>query len=321
MARNKKISVIFVTVITFWSIMIFGNKSIAGELFEIRYPNQLYSDPVFIADKLGFFEKQGIRVNFTGVLSGADTAASVSNGSNDFGGIHASQIVQAIANGFKVKAVAAGWASTKGNPVNAYIVKKDSPYKSLKDLAGKRVSGTPGSYTWYEALDQAGLKLDDIPLVYVPFDQVEPQLLNNQVVASSVLNPFLGKALKTGNFRILFDPTDIVGEEKGWPQQFVNTDFIEKHPDIVGGFVTAMAEACDWLRANPEEGGKIFAEVFGAPVEYAPFYVSAYPEHGLIDEKNAQLYIDLAEKYGDVPVGKLKTSDIYTNEFNPYFKK
>lgn len=292
-----------------------------AELFEIKYPTLLFSDPVYIADEKGFFAEQGIKVKFTGSLTGPDSVASVSNGSNDFGGTHASFITLGISQGFKVKAVAAGWASTEANPVNAWIVKKDSPYQTVQDLVGQTVADSPRFYPWLELLDQNGLKEDDINVVTVDFDKAEQALRQGDVAAAELLNPYLAKALQTGEFRVLTSIVDVVGEEKGWPQQFVNTDFLEKHPDVVKGFVTAIAKANDWANENPEEAGKIFAKRLGASEEFAPYYMGAYPEHALIDEADAQLWLDMAVKFGDIEEGQIKLSDIYTNEFNPYYKE
>lgn len=292
------------------------------ELFTIRYPTLLFSDPVYIADELGFFKDEGIKVEFTGALPGADVVTSVATGSNDFAGTHASWITVGIAKGYKVKAVAAGWASTFENPSSAWLVLKDSPIKTPKDLVGKKVAlSSPRIYTWLELLNRYGIPQDKVEPVVLPLDKQEQALRQGQVDAISVLNPFLTKALKGGGIRILATTPDVVGEEKGWPQQFVNTDFLKKNPEIVKGFVKALARATDWARENPEESGKIFAKRLDAPPEYADLYPAAYPKHALIDKADAQLWLDLAIKYGDVKEGQIKLSDIYTNEFNPYYKK
>jgi ABC-type nitrate/sulfonate/bicarbonate transport system substrate-binding protein len=316
--KNKMIVFLAVSIILL-SVTHFAWA--ADELFEIKYPTLTYSDPVFIADELGFFKNHGIKVNFTGILPGPSIVASVSNGSNDFAGTSASFIIAAIANGFKVKAVAAGWGSSVDKPSYAWIVKKDSPYKSIKDLAGQKVGGSPRHYAWLEALDQNGLNQDDIAVVNVENDTAEQVLRQGEVAAVATLNPYLSKALRSGEFRELTSNARILGYEAGWPQQIVNLEFLEKHPDVVRNFVAAIAEACDWLRANPEKGGRIFARVFNAPAEYSSYYTAYYPEHGLVDETDAQLQLNLAIKFGDVAEGKISTADLYTNEYNPYYKK
>ncbi|MHC6179067.1 ABC transporter substrate-binding protein [Clostridium sp. JNZ X4-2] len=297
------------------------SKSNSKELFEIKYPKLLFSDPVYIADQKGFFKEQGIKITFTGTVSQADMITSVASGANTFGGTSASSITLAIAKGVKIKAVAAGWASTPKNPSVGYVVRADSPIKSIKDLKGKKIATTPHSYQLLNLLEKAGLKESDVTVVPLSFDQEEAALVAGSVDVIEVLPPYLTKIVKTGVGRILIDGTQVSGEQKGWPQQFTSADFIKKHPDIVKKYTTAIAKACDWARANPKEAGKIFVKVFNVPDEYADYYTAAYPEHGLVSEKDAQFWIDQSVKYGDLKKGRLKTSDVYTNEFNPYYKK
>ncbi|MGD0152812.1 MAG: ABC transporter substrate-binding protein [Thermacetogeniaceae bacterium] len=290
-------------------------------LFEIRYPVLLFSDPVYIADELGYFKDEGIRINFTEVLDGTDIIASVATGANDFGGNHASRFTVMVAKGYKIKAIAAGWASTKDNPVLAWLVRDDSPIKTPQNLIGKKVATMHVRlYPWLELLAKYNILQDTFNTVCIPYEKQEQALRSGQVDAIFLIKPFLQKALKGGGLRLLADATDGVGIEAGWPQQFVNTDFLKNHPDIVKKFVTAYARAVDWTRAHPKEAGQIFAKRLGAPPEYSDYYTAAYPEHALIDEKNAQLYLDLAIKYGDVNKGQITTSDIYTNEYNPYYQ-
>jgi ABC-type nitrate/sulfonate/bicarbonate transport system substrate-binding protein len=289
-----------------------------NELITIKYPTLLFSDPVYIADAKGFFAEEGLKVEFTGVLPPANIIASVANGSNDFGGTHASYILRAIAAEFPVKAVAAGWASTKDNPSSAIIVAKDSPYQTISDLRGVKFAGQPGGYITSEGLALGGLTEEDITFVTLDFDKIEVAIANGSVAAGEVLNPYLTKALKTGNFRILYDITDVFGEEKGWPQQFTSTKLIEEKPELVKKFVSAIAKANNWARRNPKEAGEIFANAFEAPPEYAEYYVAEYPENAVIDEANAQLYLDLLKKYNE---GDVKAEDFYTNEFNENYKK
>jgi ABC-type nitrate/sulfonate/bicarbonate transport system substrate-binding protein len=325
---NKRITIIIVAAVVIVVAVVAvvaaasGHKSSTDSksgLFTIRYPTLLFSDPVYVADELGYFKDEGIKVDFTG--SEQDVVTPVATGADDFGGTHASWITVAIAKGFKIKVIAAGWASTKENPVYAWVVKANSSIKTPKDLVGKTVAETPRDYNFLELLSKYGISEKQVHIVTLPFDKQEQALRSGQVDAIGLLEPFLQKALQGGGLRQLSSTADVVGDEQGWPQQFVNTDFLKKHPDIVRGFVRAYAKATDWARAHPGEAGKIFAKRLGAPVAYAKYYTAAYPKHALVDEADAKLWLDIVVKYGDVKPGQLTTSDIYTNEFNSYYEK
>ena len=145
-------------------------------------------------------------------------------------------------------------------------------------------------------------------------------IASDAVDAVFVISPYPEKLLASGDYRSIWTALDVIGAEKGWPQQYTNLKFIEEHPDIVRAYVKSIAEACDFARANPEKASEDIAKALGVEGADPGIYIHEYPEHAIIDEEDAQLWIDLERKFGLLG-SEVTTSDIYTNEFNPYWEK
>ncbi len=173
-------------------------------------------------------------------LPAPDVVTSVATGDNDFAGTHASFISLGISKGYKVKAIATGWASTHKLPSSAWLVLENSSIKEPKDLIGKKIAlSSARSYTWTELAAKYNIPADKVQVVVLPFDKQEQALKQGQVDAIELLPPFLWKAVKGGGARILITRPEVVGEEKGWPQQIVNVDLLKNRPDIVRAYVKA----------------------------------------------------------------------------------
>lgn len=295
-------------------------KDLNGEgLYQFDFPLVLWSDPVYIADAEGFFAKNGLKINFVGSLATNDIVTTVASGQIPFGCMHANAISIGVSKDYPIKAIAAGWGTNAEKPMIQILVKPDSEIKKVEDLNGHTVAVTdPTQSYWMECKDKYGL--NKVEERYMNLDEMEVALLTGQVDAIYTNNPYPEKLLKEGKARSIITAVDIVGPEKGWPQQFVNKDFMEKHPDIVRAYVASLAEACDWARENPKQAGVDVAKALSIPEDDGDLYNPVFPEHALIDEDNAQLWIKLAGKFGFL-AKNVETKDVYTNEFNPYYKK
>ncbi len=85
-----------------------------------------------------------------------------------------------------------------------------------------------------------------------------------------------------------------------------------------------FAKAYDWSAENPEEARKVVAEIYkkiGGNPDLAKYWTPKMAwEHGLMKDEDVQWWLNWFARGGIIKEGQLKPSDIYTNEFNPYFK-
>jgi ABC-type nitrate/sulfonate/bicarbonate transport system substrate-binding protein len=103
-------------------------------------------------------------------------------------------------------------------------------------------------------------------------------------------------------------------------------EFIEQHPDVVRGFVKANDAANRAVYAaylkDPERVRRVYAEIStekGSNPELAKYYRGSRwaPSNEKIRDYDMQFWIDNMEEGNSIERGKVKPSDVYTNEFFP----
>jgi NitT/TauT family transport system substrate-binding protein len=106
----------------------------AATLTTIKVADVLQAAKIQIASDNGFFKKHGLKVDLTKLATGTEIIAAVQGGSVDIGYADTFAGINAIKNGFDISLIAPGNGSSKWLP---YVVKADSPIKTVKDLEGK----------------------------------------------------------------------------------------------------------------------------------------------------------------------------------------
>ncbi|MDR1578020.1 MAG: hypothetical protein LBT86_07330 [Deltaproteobacteria bacterium] len=78
-----------------------------------------------------------------------------------------------------------------------------------------------------------------------------------------------------------------------------------------------MSETVNWGNERPLESRQITAKRTNTDINrIAERY---YAPNGIITTQTISVWIDLLEEYGEIKPG-LTLEQIYTNEFNPYYK-
>lgn len=211
--------------------------------------------PAWLGKEKGFFAEEGLDITIQPTTGGAAAVPGVVSGSYDFAfGNYVSGMV-ANDKGLDLKYVANG-ASATGDPgFQAVIVRDDSPIKSAKDLAGKRVSvnnlANINDTTIRGVVDDDGGDSSTIEFVEVAFPDAVAAVENKQVDAATV-NPFVPSMLETGKRVIMFnfsafDPNlDVAG-------YFTTAETVKNKPELVEAFQTAMNKSLDYAQEHPDE--------------------------------------------------------------------
>ncbi|MDR3165314.1 MAG: ABC transporter substrate-binding protein [Synergistaceae bacterium] len=292
------------------------------KLQKIRIPDMY--DPTclylpYIADSLGYFEEEGTKAVFTGVIPAGQHVAAVVAGTNDVGAMHINRTIVGIAGGAKLKVVVAEAETTKEFPHMEYIALETSDIKDPNDLSGKRVGVTSvggcNEYTPYEWLKKA-VAIDDprgkFEFVIVPPGNLEVALRTREVDVIGVHgHPY--DIFERGGVKVVFDDYDVWANVGGAAPYYFREDFIKKNPDAVKAFVNAISRAAEWTNEHQQE-----ARVFQAkrlnlePKQVAVLY---YVADGIIKPETVQMWADLLLKYGEIKK-PVDISRVYTNEFN-----
>lgn len=273
-----------------------------------------------LAAELGYFDGTGITLENVGYAQGGPASlVALAGGSVELGSAATAAVLNSIAAGNDfVAAYPSNGINDQAQSI--FYVLEDSPIKTVEDIAGKTIAvntlGAHLDYTVREALHQKGLPEDSANLVVVPGPQLEQVLRSGQVDVSAFgywQTTFEGAARKAGGLRPVFDDTDVLGEIAGG---FVvlRRDWIEANPAEAKAFVEASAKALDYAREHPAETREIFARVLtdrGENAEVAQYFAGyGVRAGGKAEPRDLQFWIDVLERQGTLPKGKLAVEDI-----------
>ena len=192
------------------------------------------------------FKKDGIRIEYNYIkAAGPGVNEALSNNALDFGSIGDLPAVAGKAGGLKTRAVAA----TRGG--NTYVVVPvDSPIKTIRDLKGKKVGVSLGTYmhaALLKIVKDNGLSESDLKLV-----NADNSTLNTAIATKDVEAAFIGSdalTLRTrGVGRILYSTVGKPVFYQNAGALLVREEFAKKYPDVVRRFVKVWVKA-SYLRS------------------------------------------------------------------------
>lgn len=299
---------------------------------KVPIPPTFHSGQEVIAEKYGFLEEEGIRLERVGVIPWADQLVALKTGTIDFVSAHPDFFINANKGGVRIKGV---MTATFGHPIYPHhdiYVLENSSIKEPKDLIGKKVATSPsqvgswdlgcGGFYWTAYFKEYNIPKDQVIPVNVPEPQHEQALRQGLVDAITAGPTYSAVYQKKGGFRKLWSSWDVFGNSPVDKQDAeigmigFTQEFIDKNPEAVRGLVRAYVKSQAWTNDNHE----ISAEYIGAlngwpPAVEGEHHLSAT---GLVRERALQQWIDWYEEIGLLKPGQIKLTDLYTNEFNPY---
>jgi len=235
--------------------------------------------PLIIAQKRGFFKEVGLEVEMIEPADPNDPPKLVAAGKLDLAISYQPQLHIQVDQGLPVVRV----GTLVSVPLNALVVLKDGPIKSISDLKGKKVGFSVGGFE--EALlsgmlEKYNLKMSDIELININFS-LSPSLIAKKVDA--VIGAFR-------NFEL--NQMDIVGhpgtafypEEHGVPtyEELIYISNVKnKNNPIFDKFFKAIQKATLTIINDPDSTWKDF---------------STYRK-GLDDELNKRAYRDTLSRF------------------------
>jgi NitT/TauT family transport system substrate-binding protein len=233
-----------------------------------NYGSSANGMPFGVALHKGLFKAEGIEV--TGLIASQGGGTSVRNAMSGvpYGEANPGAVAVAIQQGADLKIVSDNVLTIAEF---AWLVKKDSPIKTLADLKGKKIGYTNPRST-SQALDilllqKAGLKPEDAELVKVGgFGPMIPALELGQIDVAPVTEPLWSQ--NKDKYRVLITgaealpPLDnVVGVATG--------ESIKKHGNLIRAVIRARRKAVQFMIDNPDEAGDLVAKDFNITPEVA----------------------------------------------------
>jgi NitT/TauT family transport system substrate-binding protein len=233
-----------------------------------NYGSSANGMPFGVALAKGYFQQEG--ANVTGIIASEGGGTSVRNAMAGvaYGEANPGAIAVAIQQGADLRIVSDNVLTIAEF---AWLVKKDSPIKTIADLKGKKIGYTNPRST-SQALDilmlkKAGLKPEDAELVKTGgFGPMVAALDLGQIDVAPVTEPLWSKM--KDKFRVL-----ITGAEALPPLDNVvgvaTAQAVATRGDFIRAVIRARRRAIEFMRAHPEEAGEIIATAFSITPEVA----------------------------------------------------
>ena len=279
--------------------------------------------PWMLAKQRGYFEKEGLDVDFEAAKGGADAAKQVGAGNAVIGGAIGDTPIIVRANGVPVKAV----ALLGGGGLMQLVLHEDSPIKGPADLKGKTVTVMAYQDTTYYALlgmlAKVGLTKNDVNAQAVGATNIWKLFVAGQADAMAAVPDWIVDATEAGA-KIKVIPADQYFQSMA--QIVVASDeTIKTKPDLIRKLVRATIHgvkdimtdpkgaAADYIKAVPQRAGqeRQMARVFELYDQYV------YPGQkvlGEMDEKRLASLQDFYLKQGIIQKAT-PVAELYTNQF------
>ncbi|MFT8314087.1 MAG: aliphatic sulfonate ABC transporter substrate-binding protein [Clostridium sp.] len=294
-----------------------NSKKTKLKTLKIGYPgtgNNTAGDLLAVGIDKGYF-KDELKDLVTDVqfinFSGAGPAINEALASKDLDiGVYGdTPAVTAKSNGIDTTLVGAGNTALDA----AIIVNPNSSIKSVKDLKGKKVATTKGSYmhkTLAQMLQANGLSIKDIQFINMNTSDSEAALFSNQLDAIVESNTGAAKLVTKKQGRVLLDCRDNP-EWKGMNIVISRTEFAKENPEVITGLIKGFEKARDFVNKNPEETKTIWAKS-GIPKEA---YDYLYPNNNFGDTFNVELNQSVIDKLNSTK-SFLKDNELIKKDFN-----
>jgi ABC-type nitrate/sulfonate/bicarbonate transport system substrate-binding protein len=242
----------------------------------------------------GSFEKAGLNVEKNCFSAGADAVQALIGGSIDINLGSYEHVLRQRSNGLDVKA----YAGLYNGIGYTLVTKKSATYQKIGDLKnatlGVTKSGSLSDTGLRMILDGAGLNPDrDVKIIAGGSGATMLAALeSNQVAAGMITEPTVSQMIKSGNYRVLVDPTNpYVGLVAMAKPEWVN-----KNKEAMKTFLKVLKEVHQRTGKDPAGAAKALAKEF----EQVPQDVLAAGIASELKKMPADLKVDKAGADGVV---------------------
>jgi NitT/TauT family transport system substrate-binding protein len=226
-------------------------------------PNDTVTSALY-ALKSGMFKRAGLNVELDAMASGAATAAAVAGGAVAFGNSSLITLIEAHAKHVPFTLVATSGMIETNVPYAAFVVRKDAPFKTARDLNGKTIA-TPAlrdlnAISIMAWVDRNGGDSSTLHFIELSATATLAAIADGRVDAGILGTPILTQGLETGQIRVFAKAFDAVAKRFihiGW---FTTEDYAAKNRDVVERFARVMHDAAVYCNAHQSETVDMIAE-------------------------------------------------------------
>ncbi len=308
----------------------FGAPALAQKapLQEITYllpaPGNLPAfGPWMLAQAKGYYEQEGLKVNFVTGRGGVDVAKQVGAGNAVIGGALGDTPIIARAQGIPVKAVAV----MGGGSLMQLVTHKEERIESPRELKGKTVTVLAYTDTTYYALlgmlSKGGLTKNDVNIQAAGPTGVWQLFAEKKASGMASTPDWTVNAMEAGA-KVDILPADVFFKSMA-QAILVSDETIQKNPQLVQKLVRATVKGMKDIMADPKAASVAYVQA--VPVHkgkeasiqlmfemYNKYVYAKQKQPGAMDEPRLADLQTFYVSNGVVP-SAVPLKDLYTNQF------
>jgi ABC-type nitrate/sulfonate/bicarbonate transport system substrate-binding protein len=228
----------------------------------VNLPPSMHTLYMRVAQDEGIYKRNGLVVDeVISLTSGPLMTQALSAGHIDVGDTDAEGVLNAVASGFGLLAVAAPSQHL------SYVVMVQPEIKSIKDLAGRPFAisrpGAQSQYLLFPALDREGIARNAVSWIPIGGPSERRLALVNNRVKGALLH--LDYALVARRDSKVVELERIMRTNPDYPHQMlvVRKDLAEKRPDGVTAVTRSIIEACRFMVTNRQRTIELYMKHSG----------------------------------------------------------
>lgn len=279
--------------------------------------------PWMLAQAKGYYEQEGLKVNFVAARGGVDVAKQIGAGNAVIGGAIGDTPIIARSQGIPVKAVAVLGAGS----LTQLVSHKDEKIESPRELKGRTVTVLAYTDTTYYALlgmlSKVGLTKNDVNIQAAGPAGVWQQFAAKKASAMAGVPDWTVSSMDAGA-QVDIMPADIYF--KSMAQAILASDeTIAKNPQLIQKLVRATLKGMKDIMANPKAAAAAYvnhvpahkgkeASIEKAFDMYNKYVYAAQKVPGTMDEERLAELQKFYVSNGIVPK-EVPVKELYTNQF------
>ena len=251
---------------------------------QLRWHHQFQFAGYYAAEKQGFFEDAGLRVELVEGGEGLDAVQEVLNGRAEFGVGNAELLLHYL-EGAPLVALAPIF---QHSPL-ALMSRRDAQIRHPKDLVGKKVKMllSPRDAELMAMFQREGIPMDAVDVVQgwvTPEDYFDPTL--TAVTAYVTNEPYYlqSRGVSVGFLRPATYGIDFYGDTL-----FTRREVLEKNPKMVRRFRDVCIRGWKYAQAHPREIIQLILDDYGASKSYDHLNYEAETIRGLISSEIVEI--------------------------------
>jgi NitT/TauT family transport system substrate-binding protein len=276
--KPRCLSLVLILALLLGGCAPLGIKRVQPEPVTVKVANIpfLSFGPYFIGAQEGYFNEQGIEVEFVEMRKSSEAYPLLAQGELDVTSGFGIGYLNAIARGARIRVVACkGYLAAPGCTYNPFIARRalveagelDSPAQ----LKGRTISFEPGTMHEYfidVLLSTANLTLNDIQGVEIPKPSEIEALGSGAIDFTSTAEPWVTRIVQSGN-GVVWKPVKELLPDFQIATVLYGPNLLDENPDVGRRFMVGYLQAVrQYNEGKTERNLELMAEFTGLDKEF-----------------------------------------------------